>query len=95
MNRRMMAADFVKPLRGMKIYRIDDAGNRVERKWNPDTEPFPTKFEYVPYAISEKTGNARFVWSHPEAWSNKWFLAPLPPDEINKNYGLTQNPGWN
>ena len=95
MNRRMMTADFVKPLRGMKIYRIDDAGNRVERKWNPDTEPFPTKFEYVPYAISEKTGNARFVWSHPEAWSNKWFLAPLPPDEINKNYGLTQNPGWN
>jgi hypothetical protein len=67
----------------------------VERKWNPDTEAFPTRFEYEPYEISEKRGNPRFVWKHPENWSNKWILAPLPPDEINKNYGLTQNPGWN
>jgi hypothetical protein len=40
------------------------------------------------------TANPRFVWEHPERWSNKWLLVPLPPDEINKNYGLTQNPGW-
>ena len=40
------------------------------------------------------TANPRFVWDHPERWSNKWLLVPLPPDEINKNYGLTQNPGW-
>lgn len=95
MNRRLMIDDFKKPLRGMRIYWIDDNGNRVERKWNPDTEAFPTKFEYVPYEIGEKSGNPRFVWKHPETWSNKWILAPLPPDEINKNYGLTQNPGWN
>lgn len=95
MNRRLMIDDFKKPLRGMRIYWIDDNGNRVERKWNPDTEAFPTKFEYVPYEIGEESGNPRFVWKHPETWSNKWILAPLPPDEINKNYGLTQNPGWN
>lgn len=95
MNRRLMVDDFKKPLRGMRIYWIDADGNRVERKWNPDTEAFPTRFEYVPYEISEKSGNPRFVWKHPENWSNKWILAPLPPDEINKNYGLTQNPGWN
>ena len=95
MNRRLMVDDFKKPLRGMRIYWIDADGNRVERKWNPDTEAFPTRFEYEPYEISEKSGNPRFVWKHPENWSNKWILAPLPPDEINKNYGLTQNPGWN
>ncbi len=92
MNRRLMVEDFKKHLRALKIYRLDDAGNRVEKPWDSSTEPFPTKFEYVPYEITG--GNPRFVWSNPERWSNKWILAPLPPEEINKNYGLTQNPGW-
>lgn len=94
MNRRLLVEDFKKPLRGMKTYRLDENGNRVEKKWDAETEPFPTKFEYVPYEIIEKSGNPRFVWKNPANWSNKWLLAPLPPEEINKNYGLTQNPGW-
>jgi hypothetical protein len=24
----------------------------------------------------------------------KWFLFPMPITEINKGYGLIQNPGW-
>jgi hypothetical protein len=94
MNRRKLKDDFLKRLRGMRVYRIDDAGNRVERKWEPETEAFPARFEYVPYEIIEKSGNPRAVWTYPENWSPKLYLAPLPPDEINKNYGLTQNPGW-
>ena len=27
-------------------------------------------------------------------WDTKWFLSPIPQKEINKNYGMTQNPGW-
>lgn len=27
-------------------------------------------------------------------WDSKWFLAPIPAEEINKGYGMTQNPGW-
>ena len=27
-------------------------------------------------------------------WDTKWYLAPIPALEINKNYGMTQNPGW-
>lgn len=27
-------------------------------------------------------------------WSPKWYLSALPPNEINKGYGLLQNPGW-
>lgn len=92
MNRRLLIKDFKKQLRGLHIYRLDDKGNRVLKAWSKDSgEPFPTKFEYVPFDIKE---NPRFVWADESRWSNKWILAPLPPDEINKNYGLTQNPGW-
>ena len=27
-------------------------------------------------------------------WDRKWFLQPIPSVEINKDYGMTQNPGW-
>lgn len=27
-------------------------------------------------------------------WSPKWYLSAFPPGEINKGYGLIQNPGW-
>ena len=41
-----------------------------------------------------KTGDAY----PPRKWYNdfdtKWYLAPIPTVEINKGYGMTQNPGW-
>ena len=27
-------------------------------------------------------------------WDSKWYLSPIPQQEINKGYGMTQNPGW-
>lgn len=35
----------------------------------------------------------------PRSWATgsfdtKWYLAPIPQNEINKDYGLVQNPGW-
>lgn len=27
-------------------------------------------------------------------WDNKWYLCPISQAEINKKYGLVQNPGW-
>ncbi len=27
-------------------------------------------------------------------WSPKWYLSAFPPNEVNKDYGLVQNPGW-
>lgn len=93
MNRRLLIDDFKKHLRGMHIYRLNDNNERVLEPWSSESgEPFPTKFEYEEYEL--QGSNPRFVWSDPGRWSNKWILAPLPPDEINKNYGLTQNPGW-
>ena len=32
------------------------------------------------------------VWV--ERWSDRYYLLPLPVEEINKGYGLVQNPGW-
>lgn len=29
-----------------------------------------------------------------QRWSDKYYLLPIPTEEINKNYGLVQNPGW-
>lgn len=28
------------------------------------------------------------------SWSPKWFLSAFPTTEVNKGYGLVQNPGW-
>jgi starch-binding outer membrane protein, SusD/RagB family len=43
------------------------------------------------YTYPEITYNARAWWTN---WDNKWFLLPFPLDEIQKGYGLSQNPGW-
>jgi hypothetical protein len=29
-----------------------------------------------------------------QTWSPKWYLAAFPQNEVNKGYGLLQNPGW-
>lgn len=39
----------------------------------------------------DKTRNKR-TWI--ERWDDKYYLIPLPQAEINKKYGLVQNPGW-
>jgi hypothetical protein len=31
---------------------------------------------------------------HDRAWFNHWYLHPFPYAEVNKGYGLLQNPGW-
>jgi starch-binding outer membrane protein, SusD/RagB family len=43
------------------------------------------------YTYPEVTTNQRAWWS---SFDNKWFLLPFPLAEINKDYGLIQNPGW-
>lgn len=52
--------------------------------------PKPTSFSYEKFEIVNK---ARFLWNE-GAFSPKWYLTAFPPTEVNKEYGLTQNPGW-
>lgn len=84
MVRRKLVTDFTKPLHGMRIYRKDGVNKPLT-----EGEAYPS-FRYEEYPI---TKYARTWWKQ-GGWSNKWLLKTIPTDEINKDYGLTQNPGW-
>ena len=53
----------------------------------------PNLFTYQKFEIQNR---ARYLWNYtpndPEVL--KWLLMPMPLSEINKGYGLVQNPGW-
>ncbi len=91
MVRRMRQDLFTKPLHEIKIYRLDANGNRLtegDQRWDPST-PWP-KFEYEKSVIV----NGARRWWDAGYWTNKWYLDPVSRIEIQKGYGLTQNPGW-
>ena len=91
MVRRMRQDLFTKPLHEIKIFRLDANGNRLtegDQRWDPST-PWP-KFEYEKTVIV----NGARRWWDPGYWTNKWYLDPVSRIEIQKGYGLTQNPGW-
>lgn len=46
----------------------------------------PTAFNYTLKELPER------YWAR--EFSPKWYLSAFPSDEINKGYGLIQNPGW-
>lgn len=83
---------FKKPLHGLRIYRNDGGGDKPWSGTDGNASQFPDKpsdFKYEVFAL----GNiARSWWNN---FSPKWYLAAFPPSEVNKEYGLTQNPGWN
>lgn len=43
-------------------------------------------FTYEPFELPGRAWQAN--------WSPKWYLSAFPPSEVQKGYGLTQNPGW-
>lgn len=45
----------------------------------------------ITYSDPSKMDQGR-IWQ--DKFSPKWFLSAFPSDEINKGYGLVQNPGW-
>ena len=97
MVRRKRQDLFTKTLHEIRIYRLDENGNRLlegDQSWEPGT-PWP-KFEYEKPAI---VNGARRWWDKdangkPVFWDDKWYLDPVSRIEVQKKYGLTQNPGW-
>lgn len=92
---------FEKRLHGLRIYRMGYKENekgemvygRIEKQWfgadqNSKIDQ-PTDFEYEKFELSNPT---RYWWNH--GFDTKWYLSPFPQTEINKGYGLIQNPGW-
>lgn len=89
--RRKCIDKFTSPLHELVIWRKTANGQKDTRD---DTtlkagETYPN-FIYDKQVIT--TGARK--WWEPGFWTNKWLLSPLPRTEINKGYGLFQNPGW-
>lgn len=85
--RHKRAQDFQKPLHGIRIYRADGIEDSWSDKGLPE-DTRPKEFRYEKFQLS----NVSRVWWR--EFNTKWYLAAFPPSEINKGYGLTQNPGW-
>lgn len=101
MIRRVRTDWMVKPLHGMATYRlIKNAQNKWIRRnapWFGDDKnggmTEPARFEYEFFELQQ---GKRVLWGM-DPNSNevkKWLMMPFPQDEINKGYGLIQNPGW-
>lgn len=89
MIRHKMSADFKKQLHGLRIWRADGINDSWIDKPAASRGPRPSVFRYEKFPLQKET---KRVWW--QTFSTKWFLSALPPNEINKGYGLTQNPGW-
>ncbi len=90
---------FKKQVHELWMYRKDANGNKMlPADYNNDTSLQPG--ESWPSCTYEKvpcTNNIRVWWdtdNQTSKWSDKWYLSPISRDEINKGYGLNQNPGW-
>lgn len=92
-----------KQLHGIEIHRLkqDASGKWVESdtQWtNGDklTDKTSKQPMYFTYKKVEIFANKRDQWGKdPESNEvRKWLLSPFPQAEINKGYGLVQNPGW-
>ncbi len=66
-------------------------------------DAFTTKLKGLDVVGNKSANSTSFTFKvkdayPPRAWYNgfdtKWYLTPIPAVEINKGYGMTQNPGW-
>ena len=100
---RMKRTDWMtKQLHGIMQYRMIQKGSIFESRhkaWvgaDRDNDPSSTQPLFFLSSIKTITGNSRYLWNkNPKSNEvKKWLFEPLPQAEINKKYGLVQNPGW-
>lgn len=91
-----------KQLHGLMQYRLIQTSDGFQSRnaaWvgaDRDNDPSSTQPLFFLSSIKTITANSRYLWTK-DPKSNevkKWLFDPLPQVEINKNYGLVQNPGW-
>lgn len=76
-------------LHGLRIYRLGANGEHNNKMWYGTSDAYPTSFDYQRFELSK---SVRIWWT--QGFDTKWFLQPFPKAEIEKGYGLIQNPGW-
>lgn len=89
-----------KELHGLKITRLQNVMGEYVENYNPylgtdkdNGVAEPDHFKYEKFTLQNRR---RVMWDL-DPNSNevkKWFLFPLPVTELNKGYGIVQNPGW-
>ncbi|MBQ0063683.1 MAG: RagB/SusD family nutrient uptake outer membrane protein [Prevotella sp.] len=70
-----------------------------DKAWvGADRDNDPTSTQPLDFLnkIVDITGYSRYLWGKDPKSTDvqKWLLDPLPQAEMNKGYGLVQNPGW-
>lgn len=106
MIRYKLRADFEKTLHRLVIHRLVKKDGKwvvSDGQWykkcfgkvtdpsNPDFyEPSRFSYEKLPISVGSR------MWWNKErgGFDPKWYLQPFPITELNKKYGLEQNPGW-
>ena len=89
--RNKMDANFTTPLHGLVTRRADGQEISWSDKPAATRGPRPTEFTYTKFQLQKPM--PRYFWTA-GTFNPKWYLSALPPAEVNKDYGLTQNPGW-
>ncbi|MDD4778854.1 MAG: RagB/SusD family nutrient uptake outer membrane protein, partial [Fermentimonas sp.] len=87
MIRYKMEDQFEKQLHRLKITRTDGGGQWFGKEKDSGA-PWP-EFTYERLPI---TSPKRVWWT--EGFDPKWYLSPFQLGELNKGYGIVQNPGW-
>ncbi len=99
------APDFRKRLTGLLFWRykksdgtiVNDDASFVYNSFHMNKRYIQDGEQGKEQVIKIYPGNRDFTISadaHGSMWSPKWYLSAFPTNELNKNYGLTQNPGW-
>ena len=91
-----------KQLHGLEQYRLIQQGTVFVSRhvaWvgaDRDNDASSTQPLFFLNSIKNITGNSRYLWNKDPKSDEvkKWLFEPLPQAEINKKYGLVQNPGW-
>lgn len=78
--------------RAVELYAEDHRYFDLKRWKTP--EPFKNIYNVEVLKFKDNTYTYKKYLHQVRAWYSYWYLHPFPSDEINKNYGLIQNPGW-
>lgn len=91
-----------KQLHGLGIFRMQQGSTgkwgRVMRPWLGDDKNSgtkePSRFEYEKFELRQPVRRVLWGMDPEDKDVKKWLMSPFPQTEINKGYGLVQNPGW-
>ena len=83
---------FIVNERAVEFYAEDHRYFDLKRWKTP--EPFQKIYNVKILKYLNNTYTYEKYLHQTRAWYDFWYLHPFPNNEVNKNYGLLQNPGW-